>query len=315
MQNKFDKKDIDAALHLITSANSVTLLTHKNPDPDGISACAALSDWLCEMGKKVETIYLNATEYAIVHDPANILINKHSHIPDLIIVCDTANYERIYYPELFKKVPLINIDHHISNAIAGTVNLVDGAVSSTCELLLFLLKAWSVTISKNIAESLLYGMMYDTQIFQTQPTNAQTLRVAAELVDAGAQIFPLKLLLDAHKNSKNIKLWGTVLQNLEVVKSSNAVIACVTQQDLKAAGVERSALLGLNNFIATMPDIDVMIFMYQEASGAIRVSLRSKVTDVNALASHFKGGGHKFASGFVSDLQLSDLKQKLIDFL
>ena len=156
-------------------------------------------------------------------------------------------------------------------------------------------------------------MLYDTQIFQTQPTNAQTLRVAAELVDAGAHIFKLKLLLEAHKTSTNIKFWGSVLQRLTLLPQAKAVIATVTQQDLAAAGLGRSAFLGLNNFLSTLTDIDIMVFMYEEDGGKVKVSLRSKVADVNALAGKFNGGGHKHAAGFLSDRSIIDLVKDLTE--
>lgn len=311
MNNSLDKQVVAQALQIINSAQTITLLTHKNPDPDGISACAALSEWLQSLGKSVETIYVNQTDYVLAVNPAGERINNHSRISDLLIACDTANYERLYFPEVFKAIPLINIDHHVSNSIMGTVNLVDGTVSSTCEYLVTIFKAWNVKITKTIAEALLYGMLYDTQIFQTQPTNAQTLRVAAELIDAGAHIFKLKLLLEAYKTSKNIKFWGSVLQRLTLLPHAKAVIATVTKEDLGAAGVDRSAFLGLNNFISTLTDIDIMIFMYEEESGKTKVSLRSKTADVNVLAGKFNGGGHKYAAGFLSDRSIDDLVQEI----
>lgn len=315
MSINLNMQAVIAALELIQFAKAITLLTHKNPDPDGISACAALSEWLIAQGKQVETIYVNQTDYTLAVHPANERINSHTHIPELLIACDTANYDRLYYPDLFKSIPLINIDHHVSNSIKGTVNLVDGTVSSTCEYLVSLFKAWNVKITKTIADALLYGMLYDTQIFQTQPTNAQTLRVAAELVDAGAHIFKLKLLLESHKTSAHIKFWGSVLQRLTLLPQANAVIATVSHQDLADAGVNRSAFLGLNNFIASLTDIDIMIFMYEEEQGKTKVSLRSKTADVNVLAGRFGGGGHKFAAGFLSDLSMSDLMGKVVQAL
>src|SRR5574338_167663 len=82
----------------------------------------ALHFLLEKKGKKVETIYPTKPEAEIKRQPNNVLINQHCQIPDLLIICDTSTYERIYYPELFKALPSINIDHHISNNIAGTIN-------------------------------------------------------------------------------------------------------------------------------------------------------------------------------------------------
>jgi nanoRNase/pAp phosphatase (c-di-AMP/oligoRNAs hydrolase) len=91
---------------------------------------------------------------------------------------DTATYQLMYYPELFTKIKLINIDHHVSNGIHEDCNLINADVSSACEELFFILKAWDIAlIDQAVSKNLLLGLLSDTQDFHALSTSARTLRV------------------------------------------------------------------------------------------------------------------------------------------
>ena len=298
---------------LIQKSKTITLLTHTRPDGDGVSACTALEHILNKQNKIVETIYPCLPEFDIKRQPKNILINRHTKIPDLIILCDTANYERAYYPEVFKAVPLINIDHHISNTISGTYNFVDDAYSSTCEGLFLILEALDKTmLDAYVAECLLFGILYDSLIFQTQATTAQTLRITASLMEYGAHLYDLKTELIANKNPQIIALWGKVMSSVQITSLGNAVFAIVTQKDLRDFGLRLTSLVGFHNFLSQVSTVDITALFYETESGQIKVSLRSKMADVNQIASKFGGGGHKNAAGFLSNHSIKKVSSMVI---
>ena len=313
LSNKpFSEKDVSQAWQAIQNAQKITLLTHQRPDGDGISACAALSLICKKMGKDVEAVYPSEPEFEIKRQPANVLINAHIQTPDLLIVCDTANVERMYYPEEFKSIPIINIDHHISNNIKGTYNLVDAQSSSACELLTELIITWDKeAIDTPVAECLLVGILYDTQVFQIPYTTSQTLRLAAELVDKGANMHQIKTELLSHKNPAIISLWATLMKNVKVIPEKETALSVVTQDDLQKANLTLTSLVGFSNFLAQITDIDTTILLYETKTGQIKGSFRSKKRDVNALAAQFGGGGHIHASGIQSDMTIEKLVEEL----
>jgi len=327
-------EQLNNAWKLITGAQKVTLLTHKKPDADGVSACAALAHMLEKMGKSVEAVYPSPAEFGIKRQPHNVLINKHNQIPDLLIVCDTANYDRMYYPEEFKQIPLINIDHHVSNSITGTYNFVSPKAASTCDYLFLILKYWqacsppatprdakhhlegcSTLIDTYIAECLLFGILYDTQVFQTQATQTQTLRIAADLVEYGANLYQLKTELLSDKDPKIIALWAKVLSSIQFTPSKKAAYAVVTYQDLESLDIKPAGLTGFINFLAQISDIDVTALFYESEPGLTSASLRAKATDVNTLAQKFGGGGHKFAAGITSKKPIHEFAQEVMSLL
>lgn len=314
--NSFSDEDISKALKLIKKSNNITLLTHFRPDGDGISACAAFEDILLRLNKKVETIYPNKAEFEFKRIPKNIFINKHKQKPDLLIALDTANYERLYYPKEFNNIPFINIDHHISNSLKGTYDFVSGNTSSTCEILFELIKEYNIDlINKYTAECLLFGILYDSNVFQTQSTYPSTLRVSAELIELGADLFKLKTELISDKDPKIINLWGKLLSNIQITKSGQAAWAKITQNDLKKEKLTISSLIGFNNFLSQITGVEYTLLFYKTRDNKTKVSLRSKTKDVNKLASQFGGGGHKNAAGILTNEPIDQLIKKITSLL
>lgn len=314
--NFYDKQSVEQAWALIKTSNKITLLTHSQPDGDGVSACATLDYILSQMGKKIETIYPNKPEFNFKRCPKNILVNNQNQTPDLIIACDTANYERLYFSDSFKSIPLINIDHHISNSLRGKFNFVNGQSSSACEELYLLISAWDPNmIDLYVAECLLFGILYDSQLFHTQSTNSRTLKIVAALMDYGANLFQIKTELLSNKSYKVLMLWGKLLSNIKISPNKNAVWAVATQRDLQTFGIEMSSLIGFNNLMSQICDVDITLFFYETEEGQTKVSLRSKITDVNEFAKQFGGGGHTNSAGILCnkpiDQVVKDITSKL----
>lgn len=309
-----NKQEIQAAWSLFKKAESITFLTHYNPDADGVSACAALSYLAEKMGKRVESVYPSILHANLTRQPGNLFINQHKQVPDLLVMCDTASYGRLYFPEVFQEIPSINIDHHISNSIDATINLVTDRVSSACELVYFLLLEWcEKEIDKHIAECLLIGILYDTQIFNTQSTHPNTLQVAADLMHVGANLYELNAELLHTKGTASLRLWGNFLSSIQVDEEKSFAWAVITQADLKKLGVTLASLTGFSNFIAQLSDVDITALIYETEDGKTKASIRSKRADVNKLSGVFGGGGHKNASGILTDIPISEFPKKLVD--
>ena len=297
---------------LITDAQTITLLTHMNPDGDGISACAALHRILQRLEKTVEAVYPSKPAHPYLFHVTPYHIAQHTLQPDLIIALDTGSQERLYFPDAYANIPLINIDHHVNNTAYGTFNVIDADASSACEVLYALLKQWCPElIDKTVADPLLYGILYDTQTFHTKNTSAGTLRTAAELMDKGASLFELKTDLLSHKSPQIIKLWADVLERVTITNNGKAAISYIALADIKQYDLKPASLAGFINFLAEISGIDVVAIIYEFKKDGVKLSLRSKETDVNAIAAHFDGGGHIHAAGAVTSESLEDTYRKL----
>jgi len=162
---------------------------------------------------------------------------------------------------------------------------------------------------------LLYGIMDDTNIFRTQSTHTSTLRIAADLVEKGADLFGLKVELLSNKNPLIIKLWSRILDRIDFNMEKKAAWTYVSQSDLKELQLDLKSLVGFSNFLSEVSEIDITIFFYELETGEVKVSLRSTTADVNKLASIFGGGGHKNASGIVLEESLANTIKKVTQAL
>jgi len=298
------------AFRALQKAQTITLLAHHKPDGDALSSCAALSLALQKMGKQVETIYPGGAHEPVPTPPSPLLNNQHTLRPDLLIACDTANYDRMYYPREFHPIPLIVIDHHVSNELSSDMSFVYPEASSTCEIVFTLLKAWDVTISQEVAKALMFGLLTDTQSFITSNTTPHTLEVASALISYGANLHELTQEMIYHTTPNVIALWGTLMANVQ--SGTRSIFFYCSQQMLTEHGVSEHALAGFINMVARITRIDITAFAYEVSHDVTKVSFRSKQTDVNRIANSFGGGGHIHAAGAAISAPLLDVKERII---
>ena len=301
----------EAIKKAITTAHVITLLAHQKPDPDALGACTALSLFLKREGKKTEIIYPGHGRDPLPYEIADLRENCHTFIPDLIISCDTPVKERLYFPEEFEGISHINIDHHLFNTMPATIQLVDTATTSTCELIERLFSSWNTVISPAMAEALLFGIMCDTLNFKVPGTNAATLRTAANLIDAGANLTTLNRGFIVHHNPKVLSLWGALLASVQHTADNSVIWAVCPDALLAAHGLNDQALNGFVALLAQTLSNDISILFYCHG-GKSKASLRSKKSNVNAIARHFGGGGHLLASGITSPLPLDTLVKEVM---
>lgn len=308
----FSENALRTAWQVINDADTIALLPHYKPDGDALSACAALERVLRQHNKQVETIYPGGMPDQLPHQPEPLLNNTHTVVPDLLISCDTANAERLYLPDAFADVPLMVIDHHVSNSLGerATHTFLAPEASSTCEVLHFLLQEWSIEVDTPLADILLYGILSDTQCFRTSNTSGQTLAVAGDLVHRGANLYEMAGAMTQRDNPAIISLWGELLSTAEY--NHRAIWTTCTQEQLKKHTLDESALAGVVNQLASMSTLDIAILFYEEENGRSKASLRSKQTNVNALAQHFGGGGHVRAAGLSSEEPLKIVVEKVL---
>jgi phosphoesterase RecJ-like protein len=95
------------------------------------------------------------------------------------------------------------------------LNLVDVQAVATAEIIADLLSQWGVTITPPIAMALLTGLVTDTIGFRTSNVNPSTLRMAADLMERGADLATLYRRALVDHSYEAMRLWGAGLSRLE----------------------------------------------------------------------------------------------------
>ena len=310
----------------LRSARRVMTICHENPEADALGSALAVS-LLGEAGGGVAT--------PVCADPMPAMytflpgMDRFRQEPDpsidydLLVVGDCGELERIgpvleSHGELFRRVPILDIDHHVSNPRFGAVDWVDAASSATCEMVTLL--AWRLGVPLTaedgmLASALAGGVVMDTGNFQHPNVTARTLVVAAALREAGASFSEIARRLYRSKPNTQLLLFGRVLARMESDLEGRLVWSTLELADLLATGAGSAESEGLIDLLSQSETSEAAIlFKEVEGDGSTRVSVRTTDGGVDAtvLAGTFGGGGHARAAGATVALPLEDARKAVL---
>jgi phosphoesterase RecJ-like protein len=304
---RIDPADADVCLKLLRGATRVCLPTHQNVDADGFGSALALSHALRRMdvdafvlisdGKLPDSLrFLPGSSQAVIYG------QQEAPAYDLLCMLDCSDKHRLGDfsaddpSRVEGKTPIINIDHHVTNDRFGVINIVEPRAASTAEIVTMLLDLWGVETSVPIAQCLLAGIYGDTLGLRTESTTSRTMRMAADLVDAGANPSSITDALFRLKPVSTVCLWRRALAS--VAWTGALIWTGVTLDMLKDCSADPSEAEGLVNFLAGTHGSRAAAILHENERGW-RVSLRSMTSDVDVamIAAEFGGGGHPRAAG------------------
>jgi phosphoesterase RecJ-like protein len=310
------------AAELVERASGIAVMAHVNPDADAIGSIVGLERGFCALGKRaVAALSDPVPDYARflpgTEDIVSSLPSERDAI-DLLVCVDSADIERLgslYRHDVarFERTPILNIDHHRTNPLYGTVNLVDPAASSSSELAYYLLSELGTSLSQATATALLFGIVGDTGSFRNGATTPGSLDVAARLLRLGADNQRIAFHLFESKTFAAAKLWGLALSTMDLDRERGIVFAYLSQAMLQEGGVSPDETEGLPEYLRGIQEADVVMLLKETEDGEIRVSMRSRPrVDVAAIASACGGGGHRQAAGCTIPGPFSAAKRVLI---
>ncbi len=305
-------------------AQRILLLTHVSPDGDAIGSLLGAMHVLQAMGKTPLPVASSALPNYVSRLPGIEAVQVYtagSELPaaDLTWMLDTATLDRvgIVFSEQRERLlaqPLIVTDHHATNDGGAGLHLIDPAAASCADLLCRLLVAMEAPISPAAATCLLLGTMTDTQSFQTSSTNAETLRTAATLIEAGGD---LRTVVDAIYFSvpaSTIRLTSQVLSTLQ--EEPGLIWAVVTQEMLRNTHAGDAATDDTMTRMQRIEGMRACVLFRERHDGTVKISLRS-VPGINvaAIAQRWGGGGHIQAAGATLQMNLAEAQAAVLPLL
>jgi phosphoesterase RecJ-like protein len=310
--------DLAAVAEALRSHDRFIVTTHENPDGDALGSLLAMTLALRELGKDA-TMYLFGevpipNEYEFM-EFAGIVRGPNPDSSDRVVVAlDCANDRRLG-PEtaLLERAQLVvDIDHHHDNSRFGQVNLIVGHASSTGEILADVFRELGVRLTPEIAEALYIAVVTDTGRFQYANTTAKSLRLAAELVDAGADVHRVFQGVYENVAFAKLKLVARALENAEVFEGGRVVVSHLEREDFEAAGAEEPYSEGIIDYLRAVEGTELAALIREPptANGPThRISLRTTEADldVSAIARKSGGGGHRQAAGFSSEASIEEI--------
>jgi len=219
--------------------------------------------------------------------------HKIEYENSLIIACDCGSIERLGFDLSGREI--LNIDHHQSNDLYGMLNVVISDYASSSQVAFELFRK-IYTISVNSAECWYAALLSDTRYFTTSSVNETVFKVAGELVDIGVDPAKVATHFTQRRSLRSLRILQRALGSLQLYSDARIAALFVTKEDIAATGATVPDMDGIVDYGRSLATVEIALFAMELEEG-IRVSLRSKGADVNAIAACFGGGGHKVAAG------------------
>ena len=288
----------------VRGARRVTTICHENPDADTLGAALAVQLIATRLGKEAETVCVDPPPRSLGFMPGIETVRLVPRLePDLTVVLDSGDIGRIgssapAWEPWLEAERIVNIDHHVSNPGYGRVNLVDPRAAATCEIIALLLPELGVPLDHELATLLMTGIVQDTHTFAHPNATPRTLRVAADLVEAGAPLSAINRAIYLDRPFAALALWGRMLAGIGQRLDGRVVHASLTLEMLSETGAEPTDAEGFVDLLASTRSADVTVLFKVIEDGVTRASVRTtERADAVAITSVFAGGGHARAAG------------------
>ena len=309
--------DFDAVVSALQTNERFLVVSHENPDGDALGSMLGIAEGLAALGKDVKT-YLSGdapfpAEFGFLSLGEVLRVEPDDIGSRLLVAVDCANERRIGPdPALLSHAAgVIDIDHHHDNTRFGQVNLVVPDASSTAEIVRDLLGALGVELTQAISEPLYVGIVTDTGRFQYSNTTPKALRLAADLIEAGADVHGVFKHVYETVQFAKLKLLARALDRAVLYEDGRLVISYLLATDFAEAGADEPFSEGIIDYLRQTEGAQMAALIREPRSGTPRhrVSLRASNDDldVSAIARRSEGGGHRQAAGFSSEADLDDV--------
>lgn len=304
--------DLERAGQALHQAGHIAVISHVRPDGDAVGSMLGLGLALRAAGKTVQVVLQDGVPTSLKHLPGTSTVTRQvKGSPDLRVVVDCSDLLRTGMQWSVDAPPDINIDHHITNLNFGRINLVEPASVATSALVTEYLEEWGFEIDENTASVLLTGIISDTLGFRTSNINPKAMRLAAKLMEKGADLPELYNRALMRRSYEAARFWAVGLGRLQ--RQNRLIWTSLTLEERNRVNYPGNDDADLANFLATIDDQDIAIIFVEQKEGTVKVSWRAQPGwDVSKIALIFGGGGHPGAAGAMITGSLEQVQQQVL---
>jgi len=325
MMTGFDEEayaeSLRRAATFIREGDDFLVVSHLSPDGDAISSTGAIGLLLKSLGKTYTLINEGRTPEKYESLLAAQPIVDYSASPpnrrfQRIIAVDCADFARIgdVHQAFEERASLLNIDHHPTNDLYGTHNLVKPHAAATVEIIFELAETLGVEWTKELATCVYAGLLTDTGGFRYANTTPAVFAIAERMLRYGAEGASLAERLLETMSYAQVLLLKETLSTLSFSSDKRIAWVCVSLETLKRLGAADEDSEGLVNVPRNVFGVEVGMLFKQKSEDTVKVSLRSAgKVDVARLAKSFGGGGHVRAAGCTINGTLDEAVRRLVE--
>jgi len=329
--------DLETICRIIRSKNRFVVSAHMHFDGDGGASQLAMARLLRLAGKQAIVVNDEETPLQFRFLPELETIKTEvpsSYAPDAVIVIDTPVREHINCGDIRRRyqkpvipseeagkiggtpwteVATIFLDHHERSDTIGDYVYVDSSASAAATIVGRLRKLLNVLVDPVLGTMIICGIMSDTGRFSFANTTSESLRIIAEMMDAGASVSNVATELYYRNAFDSVKVTGEALSTIELSPSGKVCTMFLHEHAVNAEG-SAIEVEDLPNYPVSVRGVEIGMFLRPSGDGDVRVSIRSAgEADVNKFASQFGGGGHKKAAGCRVKGPIEEARRMLVE--
>ena len=304
------KISVKQCADILKEKDNILILTHANPDGDTLGCGYALCRALMKIGKICEVINADSIpkKYNYLFDD----IVEIKFKPEYVVAVDVATINLLGGLEEQYKIDMC-IDHHSTNTEYADYLLLED-VPAACQIMYEVVLALGVEVDKKIANCLYTGLTTDTGCFRYDSTTAQTYRVAANLIEAGADNGKINSIMFETKTKTYARLERLAIETMRFYEHERVAVITVTQEMFQLTGSNMQETEGLAPLTRQIEGVEIGITITEKPDGSCKASIRT-FESVNAaeLAKCFGGGGHAQAAGCRFDCDVKEARRLLVE--
>lgn len=294
---------------LLMQNYNILVLCHVSPDGDTLGSGAALVLALRSFGKKAFIGCADKIAEKYEYLAENVIAEDYS--PDFVVAVDAASIKLLgALGEKYKGKIAVAIDHHISHNDFAEIDYVDANCAANCEIVYQLLKIMKTEFTKEIADAIYTGISTDSGCFRYKNVTPQTHRIAAEMIECGAESGKINQIMFETKTKEQITAEISALSSMEYFIDGKAALIAVTREMMRKTGISDT---DLDPIVARPRQIKGVLIgaTLKEKDGGFKISVRTnEPASASDICGKFGGGGHKAAGGCFISGELEEVKQK-----
>lgn len=302
--------DVKRCAELLREQNNILILTHAHPDGDTLGSGFALCRALMALGKNARVI--NADEIPKKYDYLYKDLNFADFKETYVVAVDVATENLLgAFADVYGGKISLCIDHHGTNTeYAENLLLIETA--SACEIIYQVILALGVSIDKKTADCLYTGISTDTGCFRYASTTADTYRVAADLIEKGADNGAINRAMFETKTKTYARLERLAIEGMKFYLDERVCVITVTQQMYKASGSNEQETEALAPITRQIEGVEIGITIREKEDGTCKASFRTFGVNAAEIAKAFGGGGHPQAAACRFNCSVDEATEKLI---
>lgn len=302
-----------AVVERLKAWDNILVLTHVRPDGDTLCSAAALTDCLQKMGK---TAYLAANPEVgeKYHFHVGSYFAPEGYSYDKIISVDMASDNMI--PAVLEiSGPAVDmaIDHHGSNSGYAKETCVDPAAAACGEIVYRVILDLQGSITEKQAELLYIALTTDTGCFVYANTTEETLRIASQLVHAGADNAALNKRFFRTKPRSRIMMERMLYNDMRFYEDGRIAVIRVTRDMVHTCGATEDDVDDIASIPGAVEGVMAGVTLKERDDGGCKISLRTMAhVNASAICAKFGGGGHLMAAGCSMDVSLDEAEKEIV---